>query len=242
LRKTGNGNWKVGAYELKDVPSSSYPGPERSVLENARSLVEFAQSCLKSNAEALNKPGQIDKRTDDQVRKTQRQIESLGSKSNSRTASHRLEEPTSKKQSEALDLDAIDYLEASTLDRSPLSVLQVESYFARFGSLIWCLQAGSAHTVIFKFAEKSLNQFAMNYGHYLDQRPLALQAMKNGGVPMGRPCIAEASSAPRPTSTMQNNSTTSSTSTASAQDPAVDMSRLAALSPEEFAIYINSLR
>ena len=90
------------------------------------------------------------------------------------------------------DIDTVDYLEASTIDQSPLSVPQVENYFGRFGRLVWCLQAGSDNTVIFKLIEKPVNLLLLNYGHYIDKRPLALQAMMNGGVPVGLPTVAEA--------------------------------------------------
>ena len=168
---------------------------ERRVLENARLLVELAQTLQESNADTLNRKEQLNNRAFEKVNKTQRQIEGrvLGSNSCIDAKANVSEKPSvaSEPEAEVPDLDAVDYLEASTLDRSPISVLQVETYFARFGTLRWCFQAASSHTVIFKFADDGLTQLALNYGHFIDRKPLALQAMMNGGVPLGKPSVAE---------------------------------------------------
>jgi len=187
LYTPGNEDFRKGHPGEKDktVGKNVDKTEANKILENARSLVEFAQSCLKSNAERLNSDEHINKRALDQVKKTQKQIEDFGLRSNGRV------DVETNSQSEPLIPDSIDYLEVSTLDLSPLSVLQVQTYFARFGALVWCLQAGNAYTVIFKFVYDKMYKFVLTHGHHIEQRPLALQAMKNGGVPLGRPSIAE---------------------------------------------------
>ena len=77
----------------------------------------------------------------------------------------------------------IDCMVASTADESPLSANKVERYFANFGSLEWCLQAGSASAVVFRFCDPALFKTTLGFNHYIERRPILLSAVPKVGVP-----------------------------------------------------------
>ena len=73
---------------------------------------------------------------------------------------------------------AVDYVNASTVDGSPLAVDRVESYFTHFGPLDWCSGvAGSASAVIFRFRDPSLFKSVLDFHHYIEKRPVRLVAV-----------------------------------------------------------------
>ena len=141
--------------------------------------------------------------------------------------------------------EIIDYLEATTPDMTPLNVSQVEAYFSRFGSLMWCLQAGSNFTVIFKYHDVSLYKMALEFNHLINGKTLRLQGLKNGGVPIDFEAATSAASAsavaaaPAPVSASAILSPAKSTTK---EDSAIDADYLASLTPEQFARYVNSIR
>ena len=200
--------------------------------KNSFLFLEMSGTLVKTTQPDVDKPRkrkvrhQSDERTKDKLSLT---------KVHERDSIHKPREPTGETRLVHHIMDRVDYLEASTIDQTPLSVSQVETYFGRFGALVWCLQAGSNNTVIFKFVNMPANRLVLNYGHYIEKRPLALQAMKNGGVPVGVPSVAEA----HLPSAKPNHET--STKTVSNKDTQMDMAKILSLPPEEFARYINSI-
>ena len=175
-----------------------------------------------------------------------------------------MESTTGRADTSSSSSTTIDYLEVSSADAAPLSVSQIQTYFSRFGALLWCLQAGSESAVIFKFVDDSLVQLALGFNHSVDGRPLTLQAMKNGGLPVGMPSVAvreaEVGGGAR-MNLFAGGSMGLPTSAAAIPAPLVpaaippapvpapghksdgvlDAEFLASLPPEQFAAYINSL-
>jgi len=238
---------------------------EKVDLEKAHSLVEFAQSCLDSDGDGSGKdllpstPSPFLKAYDvamNALKKLRNEIRAKQKKlpRDSVKAALAAQQASLPKIPTVGDVvfpvesatasNEIDYLEATTSDASPLNVSQVEAYFSRFGALMWCLQAVSNYSVIFKYHEGSLYKMTLEFNHMINGKPIKLQGMRNGGVPVDSEAASSAVTAAPVAAAAAAAVVLASPAKSTLKDDAgvIDTDYLSSLRPEQFARYINSLR
>jgi len=257
LRKTGEGDWKMRDVDHEDDDEDCTPiifeyltEKEKVDLEKAHSLVEFAQSCLDSDGarkglESSGKFNPFSKAYDESMKalnRLRKEIRAKQKKIPRKLVKEALESQANIAQRQP-DSEEIDYLEVTTPDMTPLDLSKVEAYFSRFGSLMWCLQAGRLNTAIFKYHDKSLFKMTLEFNHLVEGKAIQLQGMKNGGVPVGKATGAVAATtvdAPSPVAASTGRDR--HIPVTATEDFSMDTDYLASLTPEQFAAFVNSKR